>query len=452
MPDKILPIRRLKNEIRRGERKISIHGIGFVGTSIATVWLRVKAHILAVDRNPVVIQAIDDGKSPTGEPSSDEAFSNGIIEKRLITTTNGTWATKNSRIMIVSVPVGVNKEGADLSNLESAINDIALGLKKGDAVVVTPTLPPTTSKNLIGILEEKSNLIVERDFYYIYSPERIAVGQAVVDIEENYPAIVSGAGSKSLAFAKDLYSIIASKGIIAMSSTTAAESEKLFEGVYRDVNIALANEFGRLCEKLDVDFWEIRNASNSQPYSHIHATGIGVGGFCIPVYPKMLIESGKRVGVSTDLTITSRKINRSMPKNSVNRSIEELKRRKRNISGSKVAVLGLSFRGDIPDRRLSPTYDVIRELKKYNLKISVHDPFFNSDDQLGIDILLSKNLRKVIKGADLIIIATGHSIYKKLNERSVRKMTGKAPILFDGRGILSSKSFPKLRFLKVGTS
>ena len=86
MSDKILPIRRLKNEIRRGERKISIHGIGFVGTSIATVWLRVKAHILAVDRNPVVIQAIDDGKSPTGEPSSDEAFSNGIIEKRLITT------------------------------------------------------------------------------------------------------------------------------------------------------------------------------------------------------------------------------------------------------------------------------------------------------------------------------------------------------------------------------
>ncbi len=441
----------LKAELQNGKRILAVYGIGFVGTAIATVWLRAGAKVVAVDEDPSIVEKISRGVSPTGEPMSRQAFSRGLRENRLISTSDGEWASRSSQILIVSVPVGFSHGRPDFGPLDLVTSVIASGLKRRDVVIVTPTVPVGTSDRVISELELKSGLKVERDFYYVYSPERISYGGAVADIEENYPAVVSGAGPRSLSIGNIIYSIISAKGTIKMSSTRAAEMEKLLEGVYRDVNIALANEFQLVCKEVGIDFWEVRRAANSQPHSRIHKAGVGVGGFCIPIYPQMLIRMGTEHGVQTRLTRLARSINLGMPKATAIQVVSLLRRKKSKIIGSKVAILGLAFRGDVPDRRLSPTYDLVKELARYKMDIAVHDPFFETDLSLGKGVRFSNDISEIVKAADVVIIATDHTEYKKLNGKRIRRLSTKEPIVFDGRGILSPRNFSGMDFARIGS-
>ena len=198
--------------------------------------------------------------------------------------------------------------------------------------MISPSLPPRTTENIIlPILESNSGLKGERDFYLIYNPERIFEGRALQDIESNYPAIVSGLGKKSLSFAEDLLKLISKKGVLTMPDMASAESEKLFEGIYRDVNIALANELAGFCEQIGVNYWEVRKGANSQPYCHLHYPGTGVGGLCIPVYPRFIINEAKKIGKPVHLVEFSRKINDLMPKKCVNDAIDLLLKNKSNL-------------------------------------------------------------------------------------------------------------------------
>src|SRR5919201_109176 len=191
-----------------------------------------------------------------------------------------------------------------------------------DVITLNSSVPPGTTEDIvIPILEKISGSKVETDFYMIYSPERIYEGRAIEDIEERYPAIVSGAGHKSVEVGVRLYSLVFKKGVIAMSNIKTAETEKLLEGVNRDVNIALANEVAKFCEKLGVDFWEVREASNSQPFCQIHKPGIGVGGACIPVYPQFILQSAAKMKINCNITRLSRTVNDSMPAYSEYRSL-----------------------------------------------------------------------------------------------------------------------------------
>lgn len=219
-------------------------------------------------------------------------------------------------------------------------------------MIVCPSLPPGTTENSVRrILEKNSNLKAEKDFLLIYNPERIFEGRALEDIEENYPAIISGYGPKSLEFADKLLKIISKKGTLKMSSLANAEAEKLFEGVYRDVNIALANELADYCEKIGVNYWDARKGANSQPFCHLHYPGTGVGGLCIPVYPRFVIESSSKIGKHMKIVEFSRNTNDFMPKKCVQDSLDLLKKNKIKIKDSKIAVLGLGFRGEVTDSR-----------------------------------------------------------------------------------------------------
>ena len=244
--------------------------------------------------------------------------------------------------------------------------------------------------------------------------------------------------------------IISKKGTLRISSIENAEAEKLFEGVYRDVNIALANELSDYCERVGVNFWEARKGANSQPFCHLHFPGTGVGGLCIPVYPRFIIESSKKIGKHVKLVEYSRKTNDLMPKKCVEDALTLLKNNKIKTKGTKIAVLGLGFRGDVTDTRLSPTYTVIKEFKKYGCKLSIHDPFIESDKQLPKDVILTKNLNSATKDASLIFISSDHKVYSSLNDNSFKH--AKKPILiFDGRNILSKNKFSKSSILTIGS-
>ena len=428
----------------------AIYGLGNVGGSIAAVWLRAGVKVIGVDISQHLLNEIKNGSSHKKEPFLSETFSKAIRNKSLILTSNGVDASKKSSIKIIVVPVGLKNKKVDLRSVINVTNDIAKGLKKGDTVILSPSVPPGTSEKIVlPILEKISKMKGDEDFYLIYNPERIFEGKAVKDIEENYPAVISGLGPKSLKMAENIFKTISKKGILKMPSLAEAEAEKLFEGAYRDVNIALANELADYCEKIGINYWETQKGANSQPFCHLHYPGTGVGGLCIPVYPHIIIEDASKLGKTMILLQSSRRINGNMPKKCVKEAIDLLLKNKIKPQNAKIAVLGLGFRGEVTDTRLSPTYDVVNEFLKRGSKIMVHDPYVLQDENLPTSVVLSDNLNKVIENSDLIFISTDHKKYSKLNSNSFLK--SKKPLLiFDGRNILVSDKFKKHSLLTIG--
>ena len=428
----------------------AIYGLGNVGGSIAAVWLRAGAKIIGVDISDILLNKIKSGNSHKKEPLLSETFTDALKKGTLTLSSNGVYASKKSSIKIIAVPVGLKNKKVDLKAVIQVTKDISKGLKKGDTVILSPSLPPrTTSDIVLPILEKGSKLKGEKDFYLIYNPERIFEGRAVQDIEKNYPAIISGLGPKSLKIAENLFGVISKKGVLKMATLAEAEAEKLFEGVYRDVNIALANELADYCERIGINFWETRKGANSQPFCHLHYPGTGVGGFCIPIYPRIIIEDADKVGKTMSLLQYSRKINDNMPKKCVQDAVNLLLKNKIKLKNAKIAVLGLGFRGDVTDTRLSPTYDVVNEFIKNGCNVIIHDPYIFQDKNLPKSVPLSKNLKYVTKDANLIFISSDHKIYSKLTSRSFSKR--KKPILFfDGRNILSKKNFTSAKIQTIG--
>lgn len=427
---------------------ISIYGLGNVGGPIAAAWLRAGAKVIGVDISTKLLNEIKNGISHKKEPYISETFTSALKNNNLELTSDGVLASKNSHIKIVAVPVGLKGHKIDLSSLIHVTKNIARGLKKNDAVIICPSIPPGTTEKIILPILEKNMLKGERDFHLIYNPERIYEGRALQDIEENYPAIVSGLGKKSTNFAQSLLGIISKKGVLMLPSLATAEAEKLFEGVYRDVNIALANELVDFCKDVGINYWEARKAANSQPYCHLHYPGTGVGGLCIPVYPRFVIEQAKKLGKNMRITEFARKINDEMPVHCVRKAIALLKNKKK-AKNTKIAVLGLGFRGDVTDSRLSPTYTVVNEFKKRGYKVSVHDPYIHLDNLLPNDVELSDDLSRIVDKSDLIFISTDHKIYSKLNKNSFSK--SKKPLLiFDGRNILNKNNFKNSIISTIG--
>lgn len=436
----------LARRVRSGEFRVAVYGLGHVGSPLASSWLRAGAHVIGIDNSSAVLENARKGRTHIYEPGVNEAFLKGLKEKRFFVYSDPLKGSQESHFKLICVPVLLTDSfSADLSAVKQVATAIGQGLKKGDVVSLNPSVPPGTSEDIVlPILEEESGLKVERDFYMVYNPERIYEGRAIEDIEERYPAIVAGAGAKSLEIGAKLYSLVAKKGVIKMGNIRTAETEKLLEGVYRDVNIALANEMAKFCEKAGVDFWEAREAANSQPFCHIHKPGVGVGGACIPVYPQFILYAAKKSGVECRIISFGRNVNDAMPAYCVEQAMKLIDRT--DVSKYTVALLGLGFRGGVSDTRLSPTYKVIEELKKLKVKeIRVHDPLVTRDPNLPTDVMLTSDLSRAAKNADLVMLISDHAEYHNIiNE----KLNG-APV-YDGRGILDSSRFSARKFASIG--
>jgi nucleotide sugar dehydrogenase len=436
----------LVRRVRSGEFKIAVYGLGHVGSPLASAWLRAGAHLIGVDNSSEVLENARKGRTHIYEPGVNEAFSKGLKEKRFHLSGDAVKASQDSHFKLICVPVLLTSSfSADLSAVKQVTTAIGQGLKKGDVVSLNPSVPPGTSEDIvIPLLEEESGLKVEQDFFMVYNPERIYEGRAIEDIEVRYPAIVAGAGVKSLEIGAKLYSLVAKKGVLKIGNMRTAEAEKLLEGVYRDVNIALANEMAKFCEKVGVDFWVAREAANSQPFCHIHKPGAGVGGACIPVYPQFILHAASASGVECKIISLGRNVNDSMPAYCVEQAMKLID--VADVPKCIVALLGLGFRGGVSDTRLSPTYKVIEELKKLKVKeIRVHDPFITSDPNLPHDIMLTSNLSKAAKNAHLVILVSDHAEYRNITNE---ELNGAA--IYDCRGTLDRSRFAALRFASIG--
>jgi len=438
-----------REKLKNGMFNVAIYGMGHVGLPLAIAWLHAGAFVIGVDKSVKVVEAINNGLNPVkDEPTLNEDVKKYVSEGRFKATINGVEASRKSELKIVATPTLLSEDRkVDLSILEDVLKTIGKGLERGDIVVIECTVPPGLTSSLAkNILEEVSGLKCGVDFGLAYSPERIYEGRALKDIEESYPKIVGGVDSKTTEIIASLYSCIARKGVIKMENSTAAELTKIFEGVYRDVNIALANELAKVCELYNVDYLKIREAANSQPYCHLHLPGCGVGGWCIPVYPYFLSESVRREGLNLELIVLSRRINEEMPKYTVGKLLKLIG----NVRNKRIAVLGLAFRGDVADTRLSPAYEIIKILNKLGAEIVVFDPYIECDENLkSMKAIQVNSLEEAVKDADAVIIATDHSEFRKVNT-SIFKNTRKPLIIVDGRNILNPEDLSNARYVGIG--
>ena len=319
------------------------------------------------------------------------------------------------------------------------LSDVMANSREGDVWVTLQVHP-----NIIAVatLKDLAGIIIVQG----KKPEEETIKKAQ---QEGVPLLVSDL--QAFEIIGKLYRKIARKGVKIVSSPTVAEFEKLAEGVYRDVNIALANELAILASKMDIDYDEMAEVSNSQPFCHLHKPGIGVGGACIPVYPIFLMSVAKNQGVNMDLTSVARRINSYMPIYTAQLALQISS--KLGLKSVKVTILGLAFRGGIDDTRFSPTYDLINALIKGGIEeITVNDPYVHNDPLLeDLGFRLTNKIDEALKDADIVIVATDHPEYKEITLQKLKDMTCKERIgVVDSRHIIEDWRAPPNGVIYVG--
>jgi len=443
------------NIIDNRDLTIAVIGQGKMGLPIDVAFLNAGYRVIGVDVNPKVVELVSQGNPPiVGEPGVEEGIRKGLQTKKFECTLSLEYALKQSDVIIIIIPILLNKyNNPDLQPLIKLIDSIAVHLRRGQIIILESTVPPLTTETIIKPhLERISNLKAGIDFGLAFAPERTYSGRALKDIVDNYPKIVGGINKKTTDKVAKIYASFVKNGIIKMSSATAAEAVKVFKGVYRDVNIALANELAKIAEKLDVDIMEVIAAANTEPYSHIHYPGPGVGGHCIPVYPQFLINVASEHGLNAPITKTARAVNLSMPSHVINRCLFGMNKLNKALKSSKVVVLGLAYRGNVKESRNSPSIEVIKQLKHYEPKeLILHDPLFTSDEISRIvDVTFDSDLEHALNGADCILILTDHDHYKSFNFLTILKNDNPCLIVDTKNLIKNREEYNHLGHLVIG--
>ena len=381
---------------------VSVVGCGRMGLPHACLFADAGFKVICVDKNPKTLEALASGRSPFEEPGLEKKISKHFREGRFTVTSDSAYAASKSDVIVLVVPTLID-EGLrpDYSYIEKACEELGKGLRKGTLFIVASTVGPGVTETLIKErLEEASGLKAGRDFSLAYSPIRGMAGKALRDIE-NYVRVVGGIDDKSVKLACRFLDTITKAGTIPASSIKVAEAFKLFLNVQRDLNLALANEFAILCERLGIDYLEVKDLANVDPYSHLLLPGL-VGGH-IPKDPHLLIKEAEDLGVDLKIAKTARKVNEMMVDHSLQLLIESLKECGKKLNEARVAVLGVSYKADVKERRGSRGIAFIEKLLRRGIKVEVYDPYFRPEDLSDINCRVGETLEETVKGVDCVV-------------------------------------------------
>jgi len=429
----------LRDDIELSQTMVAVYGLGKMGLPLAVVLADNGADVKGVDIDEEVVDAVNSGDSPVeNEPGLPE-----LVERyggdRLEATTDGVTAARNAEVMIILVPTVVDEEYEPvLGPVLDVAEDISQGIDEGDLVILESTVPPGTTRDDLTERVTPEGLEPGTDFGVSHCPERTSSGRVIKDATESYPKIVGGIDEESTRLAASLYRSFNKPGVIEMSSATAAEAVKVFEGVYRDTNIALANELSKACENWGLDSKEVFEAANSQPYCDIHVPGCGVGGHCIPVYPHFVINRADE----TPLLETSREVNDGMPGHTVEILESLLAGQGTTTEGSKVLVMGVTYRAGVRETRYAPALDIIEILNERGAEVYAHDPLLSSED---IEDLGASYTEVEDAEVDAVVLATGHEEYRKVDLESLRQRMG-TPVFVDGRRFFEPEEMDEMKF------
>ncbi len=411
-----------------GSVPVAVYGLGKMGLPLAAIFAATTGNATGVDIDEAVVDQIRRGECPvTNEPGLASVVSETVSSGALRATTDSAGAATDASVHVVIVPTTLqNDDTADLSALEAALTSIGSGLSSGDVVLVESTVPPGTCRALARpLLEDESELEVG-EFGIAFCPERTASGQAIEDIRISYPKIVGGIDEESTRVAALIYDELSENRVIPVSDTTTAECVKLFEGVYRDVNIALANELARIGEELGVDTVEAIAAANTQPYCDIHDPGAGVGGHCIPYYPYFLTGA---VETETTLLRTARAVNESMPAYTAGKLFEGFAVAGIEPAGATVAVLGVAYRPGVAETRESPALPIIDRLIEAGVDVVAIDPVLDGVPDRDVPLVSVEALSDM--DLDGAILVTAHPEFERLDWDTLPEL-----VVVDGRNVL----------------
>ncbi|MBA4380821.1 MAG: UDP-N-acetyl-D-mannosamine dehydrogenase, partial [Anaerolinea sp.] len=382
--------------------------------------------VVGVDVNPHVLETLRNGGLHIHEPGLRTVVEAAVKSGNLTVSEKPEEA--DAFIIAVPTPFYDNKTGeyngqkyklADMRAVTSATEAILPYLRKGNLVVLESTSPPRTTVDLVAPILGRSGLKAGVDFHLVYSPERVLPGQILRELIEN-ARVIGGITPESAQAGHDLYAIFV-KGEIIQTDATTAEMVKLMENTYRDVNIAIANEFARLAERFGVDVWEAIGLANRHPRVRILSPGPGVGGHCISVDPWFLVEAAPDI---TPLIYKARNVNDAQP----HFVLDLVKRALDGLKGKKIAALGLSYKPDVDDLRESPAVEVVHLLQKEGALVKAFEPFKADADLPGITAVSS--LETALKDADAALLLVNHSGLRALTPEKMAALTP-ARILID---------------------
>jgi UDP-N-acetyl-D-mannosaminuronic acid dehydrogenase len=438
--------------IRDGALTIGVIGLGWMGLPTACLYAEMGAKVIGADMNPKVVERVSKGDSTIDEPGLSPMLKKAIKVGKFTATTSTEEAAANSDILFLVVPTMIDRQKrADYSAVEDACVSIGKGLRNGSLIIFESTCGPGVTERVVkGTVEKYSGLVAGQGFGLAYSPIRAMGGRSLQDMQ-TYSKVVGAIDKKSLEAACASLSVIVKGELIRTRDIKTAELTKLFETIYRDVNIALANEFALLCEEMGVDYLETMRSANSQPYSHLHATGVGVGGHCLPVYPYLLNTEAFTYDARLRLVLDARKINDFMPRHVAKLASDGLRVCGKSLKRAKVVVLGVSYRPNVKETRYSPSLDLISILKKRGAKVTAFDPLYNASEMESMGIQSEPTLRKAIEKADCAILAVAHEELKNLDTIELAAHMSRQGLIVDCTGSLDSASVEKSGLVYRGT-
>lgn len=397
----------LKSKIKDKTANIGIIGLGYVGLPLAVEFAKAGFTVTGFDTEEAKISHIKKGESYIPDVSSKDV--KGLASSGKLQATSDKKSLNKMDVIIICVPTPLRKtKEPDISFILAAAEDINANLRKGQLIVLESTTYPGTTEEVILPKLGGNGLKVGKDLYIAFSPERVDPGNAKYKTKD-IPKIVGGITDICTELARFLYSQII-KEVITVSNTRAAEMVKLLENTFRAVNIALINELALACNKMDLDIWEIIDAAKTKPFGFMpFFPGPGLGGHCLPCDPIYLSWKARNHGFEARLIELAADINSRMPHYVVDKIIDALNERKKSLKGSKVLVIGVTYKKDINDTRESPALTIMDSLLEKEAKLQYHDPLVSDFQVDGLKLKSIDLTKENIGSSDCVVILTDHS-------------------------------------------
>jgi nucleotide sugar dehydrogenase len=450
MPIMNLSKQAVMKAVKNGKLKVCVIGLGRIGLPTAAMFAKAGAQVIGADTNSKVVQLVNSGRCQfKDEPNLENLVETVVKTRNLKATVDVSTAVKQADVILicVSTPVDENKV-PDYSQVKKACLHTAKSLRKGSLVIIESTVGPGTVENLVvPLLEKKSKMKAGIEFGVASCPERADPGNIIQDLK-SIPRIIGGINTKSADVAAALYRAVLGVGVVKVSNPKTANAVKLTENLFRDVNIALANEFAILYEKLGIDTIEVIEACSTKYNFMPHYPGAGVGGPCLPQNPYYLIVEGIKVGNIPYLVRLAREINDRMPEHVVTLITRALNTVGKTVQKSKIALLGISYKPGIRDIQLTPMEKVFYHLKNMGASIKIYDPLYREEKVFGVKT--TKTLNEAIKEADCIVIGTAHKEFFNINLAAFSKLCNMPAAFVDTRHVITRHEAEKRGFAYLG--
>jgi UDP-N-acetyl-D-glucosamine dehydrogenase len=426
----------LEEKIATRTARPAVVGLGYVGLPLLAELARAGFRAIGVDVNAEKVEALRAGRSYVLDVP-EAAIAPGVREGRILVSTDFDLL-RDADTIDICVPTPLRKtKDPDVSFIVAATDEVAARFQPGKLVILESTTYPGTTEELLLPKLSASGLKVGEDFFLAFSPERVDPGNPQY-VTRNIPKVVGGITPVCTRLAQQLYETTVER-VVPVSSTRVAEMVKLLENTYRSVNIALVNELALLCDRMDLNVWEVIEAAATKPFGFMpFYPGPGLGGHCIPIDPFYLAWKARQTGFETRMIELAGQINGSMPEHVLSKIRRVLNDRGRAVRGAQILLLGIAYKADIDDLRESPALDILGLLEDDGAVVRYHDPFVSSFDFRGRRPESTPLTAEILRTCDLVVITTAH---RAVDYSLVLR---EAPAIIDTRNALKGTSDPKV--------